>query len=122
MNQEIVKAAEGLLFISESESPMEYITLPSDKNLLGQLRSLSTHKDGKVETQTLPYFFRNMTRDLEGSDPAVTEKFRQLQQVLERNLTDLHVYRIGEVQVDAFIIGKLPDGSYAGLKTHLIET
>lgn len=122
MNQEISKAAEGLLFISESEHPLESFMLSAREDIESQLRSLSEHKNGKIETQTLSYFFRNMTRDLQGEDPSVPQRFRHLQQVLEKNLTGIQVYRIGEVQVDAFIIGRSSDGTYEGLKTLLIET
>ena len=38
------------------------------------------------------------------------------------NYKGVLVYRIGEVRVDAFIIGKLPDGFYGGLRTKVVET
>jgi hypothetical protein len=43
-------------------------------------------------------------------------------QTLKENLSDIHVYRVGSIQIDAYIIGKLKSGKYAGLKTRLVET
>jgi hypothetical protein len=45
-----------------------------------------------------------------------------LQQVLEEELTDICVYRIGSIQIDAFILEKLKNGNYGGLHTKAIET
>jgi hypothetical protein len=42
--------------------------------------------------------------------------------VLKQELAGLKVYRVGSVQVDAYIIGKTADGKLGGLKTVLIET
>jgi len=50
------------------------------------------------------------------------ERFLHLQTILEQNLKDVKVYRIGSVQIKAYILGKLPDGIYAGLSTQLVET
>ncbi len=122
---EIKKAAEGLLFLSESDHPFEIITFSKPNGSVEDHLKKLAKKDSPVETQTLEYFFRNMSRINEGDDPeqqTTAKKFQQLQIILNKSLKNIMVYRIGSVQVDAFIIGELPDGSYAGLRTLLIET
>jgi hypothetical protein len=113
-------AADGLLFISESV-PIELAAADSPLPQLVLLAGTAA----PVETQSLDYFFRNHTRAdaaVPDGEQATTQRFRALQAILQRTLTDIVVYRIGTVQVQAFIVGRLPDGRYAGLRTLLIET
>lgn len=125
--QKIKEASDGLLYMSEADYPFEpvYIEEPApapDQQLL----SLSGKEPGTaVEKVDLPYFFRNQVKVYPESSPGQQERaqrFQRLQQVLEEELTGVEVYRIGEIDIDAFIIGKLKDGRWAGLRTRLIET
>lgn len=79
----------------------------------------------EVEKLSLDHFFRNMTRTYPRStqeELASAEKFQRLADLLKTRLEDVSVYRIGKIQVKAFIIGRLDDGNYAGLSTSLVET
>lgn len=124
--QKIKQAADGLYFMSETDSPFELFQLTEKENLEQQLLQLSGKETGAVLTsQELDYFLRNMVKTYPGADAQqlqTAQRFQQLQKVLHEELTDVKVYRVGEVNVDAFIVGKLKDGSYAGLRTKLVET
>jgi hypothetical protein len=52
----------------------------------------------------------------------MTQRFRDLQAFLENHLQDLKVYRVGETEIQALILGRLNSTEYAGLKTTVIET
>lgn len=43
-------------------------------------------------------------------------------QALKDNLSDISVYRIGQINIDAYIIGQTQDGDLAGVVTKLVET
>jgi hypothetical protein len=58
----------------------------------------------------------------EKEQQAVAGRFKILQNTLIAKLIDLKVWRIGTIQIDAFIVGKLKDGTYGGLRTKSIET
>lgn len=125
--QKITEASEGLLYMSEADYPFEpvYIEEPvaaPDEHLL----SLAGKEAGStIDKVDLPYFFRNQVRVYPESSPdqqARAQRFQRLQQVLEEELSGIEVYRIGEIDIDAFIIGKLKGGRWAGLRTRLIET
>lgn len=122
---EIKNAADGLMFISESDNPFEVISFdkPGSK-VADHLKTLvKIAPDADPEIQTPEYFFRNMTRVNDGGDNKISaERFKALQSLLQHKLKNVQVYRFGTVQVHAFIIGELPDGSYDGLRTLLIET
>ena len=122
---QIAKAAEGLLFISETDHPLEPIELQGN-DIEKELERLTESNEGtSVETQTLEYFFRNMVRvypSYSGLQIQTAERFKSLQDLLQRKLKDVRVYRLGTIQIDAFIIGRLADGRYGGLRTKLVET
>ncbi len=49
-------------------------------------------------------------------------KFKRLKQLLIENLNELHVYRVGRVAIDIFVVGRDREGNLAGIKTKAIET
>lgn len=129
MNQELEKISEtarGLLFRSETDYPLKTFMLNRTGNLVGALKSYSGQdEDAPVEKTSLDHFFRNMVKIFPGYGPeqiSNAERFQDLEEALKEHLTGIEVYRIGVIQVDAFILGQLKDGSYAGLWTKLVET
>ena len=75
--------------------------------------------------QRVEYFFRNVAEEKEWHSPAqkaLVSRFQSLIQTISEHLRDATVYRIGETQVEAYIVGKLSDGGIGGLHTTLIET
>ncbi|SOD82134.1 nuclease A inhibitor family protein [Spirosoma fluviale] len=51
-----------------------------------------------------------------------TAKFQKLKQVLESTLTVRQVFRVGETEIDVYLIGLQTDGERAGIKTKIIQT
>jgi tyrosine-protein phosphatase YwqE len=119
--QDIREASDSLLYLSESDYPFEVvhwedrIASINDKVLEAANKPSGTI----IEKISLEYFFRNM---ITSEDQQTAQRFKKLQEILKNKLSDIEVHRVGEIQVDAFIIGRLKDGSYAGLHTKLIET
>ncbi|WP_048922065.1 nuclease A inhibitor family protein [Rufibacter radiotolerans] len=122
---ELAQAAQGLLFISESEAPLEPFTLPAGTPAETEASFLEAmgHTGQPVKQVELPYFFRNMVRPSEDpAEQATAARYQALQTWLQTNLQDVKVYRVGQIEIQAYIIGKAPDGTWLGLKTTLIET
>lgn len=124
---QIKKAAEGLSYMSETDSGFEVFQLPAGtNNLQEQLLSISGKEaESAIEEQELEYFFRNMVKiypESTADQKQTAERFLQLQKVLKEQLAEIKVYRIGAINIDAFIVGKLKDGTYVVLKTALVET
>ena len=124
--QQLEQAAQGLWFISESESPLEPFSLPAGTALETESDFLNAvgATGQSVEQVTLPYFFRNMVRQdpEDQAQQAIAQRFIALQQWLETNLQEVRVYRVGQIQVQAYVVGKTSDGAWLGLKTTLVET
>ncbi|NJK53834.1 MAG: hypothetical protein HC936_15435 [Leptolyngbyaceae cyanobacterium SU_3_3] len=56
------------------------------------------------------------------SEQTIVSQYQQLVDTLKQHLSDLQVYRIGETNLDLYIIGKTADGHLAGLATKAVET
>jgi Nuclease A inhibitor-like protein len=123
--EQLAAASRGLLYISESDHPFEVVDLKSN-DVEKEIRQLAQKPgDTIMQTQTVDYFFRNMVKTYPGyseDQRNSAQRFLTLQELIKQKLSGVQVYRIGAIQVDAYIIGKLHDGKYGGLRTKLIET
>jgi len=50
------------------------------------------------------------------------QRFHNLVSVLKQNLSQLQVYRVGNIEIDVYIVGVTDGGGLAGLSTKLVET
>lgn len=124
------KASEGLLFMSESDYPFtgQLFKGQGSSGITEQkmIDLTDAPEDTKIETVDLDCFFENVANEQEWHSPEQKEevaKYQNLIKLLKENLNDVKVYRIGEVEIKAFIIGTTKDGKdIAGLSTIQIET
>lgn len=52
----------------------------------------------------------------------LAQRYQSLQAFLQAKLSDLHTYRIGQVDITLYLVGQHPSGHYLGLKTNTVET
>jgi hypothetical protein len=122
------EASNGLLMPSESDFPFEPFLWSGVKEPLTPetILKLTNHpQNSKVETVDLSYLFRNLTQEKEWHDEQQKEnvgKYRNLVEVLESNLSDIQVLRVGEINIDVYVVGKIQSGDLAGLATQVVET
>ncbi|MEL7246133.1 MAG: nuclease A inhibitor family protein, partial [Cyanobacteria bacterium J06573_2] len=50
------------------------------------------------------------------------KKYQALVETLKQNLDNIQVYKIGEVEIDVYIVGQLKSGDWVGLSTKAVET
>ncbi len=124
--EKITSAAEGLYYISETDHPFELRELNGKEPVEQQLLAMFNRGSGTLaEKQTLDYFFRNMVKADENAtndDRSRAEKFTRLKAVLAETLKNIEVYRLGEVTIDAVVVGITKDGKLLSLHTKLVET
>ena len=78
-----------------------------------------------VEERPAAAFLTNLATNVDPNDPvsiAQGQRFAQLKTTLESQLTDLKVYRFGEIEISTFIVGRTKTGELAGLLTGVVET
>ena len=103
-------------YTSETEAALEPFLWEDSAALTPKhLRELAGLQ-GDVEEETLDDF-------LHAVPPEDRATFGKLAAVLHEQLTGIKVYKVGdEAQKQAFVVGKTTDGTWAGLKTTVVET
>lgn len=129
VRERLEAAAEGLLFISESESPFEFEELPGDapaELTPDSVRAALGEPDGTpVAELALDRFLAGHIEEADPADPVAQEnvaRFQALKQALTESLADVRVFRVGDVQVRYHALGRTPDGRIAGLAASALET
>lgn len=124
--EKLKEASTGLLMMSESDYPFEVVqwegAAPATQEKILQLTG---SQDLPVEVVDLDYLFRNCAFEQEWHNELQkkdVKKFQTLIQTLKDNLSDISVYRIGQINIDAYIIGQTKEGDLAGVVTKLVET
>jgi hypothetical protein len=121
-------AIEGLTFPSETDYPFEVFLwqgeeAPTIKNLLEQTEH---SQDSPVETVELQEFFRPVMAEHDWHDEeerAIVQQFRDLVELIEKTLSQVSVYQVGSIEVDAYIVGyDATSGDWLILFTKLVET
>jgi predicted nucleic acid-binding Zn-ribbon protein len=124
---QLQEASNGLLFLSETDAPFEVISWPKQEQLTpAKLLQLTEHPpDAPVELRTVDEFFAIATAQEDWHDEEEREtvqRFQNLVSVLKQNLSQLQVYRVGNTNIDAYIVGVTDGGEWAGLSTQVVET
>ena len=124
----LAELSSGLLFMSESDYPLDVVSWPDARSHLSPervLRITGHPRDTAVEETTLDDFFRPAVAERDGQtddERATVQRFRALLEGIRSDLSDVHVYRVGTIAIDVYIIGHAPDGTLVGLHTKVIET
>lgn len=128
-------AVKGLTFESESSAPVKAFLWPTAEGTPGPLTADALREREKlagdvaiaeaVGSEAVDDFFAPMAREQDWHGPDEKEaaaRFRALTDLLKKDLSDLRVFRAGEIDIDAFVIGRTPRGDLAGVRTRLTET
>ncbi len=123
------RAADGLLYTSESDYPFEYVFLASDARAPLTADAFRTAAgfppDSAVEERTLD---DALARHIERVDPAdsaavaLVPRYRALRRTLGTAVRDARVFRVGRVVVRCYFVGVDARGNVVGLATTAIET
>ena len=124
---ELLKQATiDLLWSSESDYPFEIVTWDRGVDLTPTALFSNLHDPNlAIETITLTDLFAPvLTAEdwYEAEELAQVNRYTDLFHAIESNLAEVKVFRIGEVEIAIYMIGKTPDGEIVGLKTHVVET
>ncbi len=123
----IHKCVDKLVYISETDAPIELLEVErgaaDKKDLLKMFADINPGT--AIEEVGFDKFFERLTttRRWHGAhETAQVRGFQQLKQVLKDNLSDLHVYRVGTINIDILVVGRDREGQIVGIKTKAVET
>lgn len=130
LEEQIGPLLNDLLYPSESDEPL---TMVSCYFAQEEPLTVSQIKDWQmlppsvfVEEVPEDWFWEPVIteQDWYGEEEKVrTTAYQQLKTLLEANLSVRQVFRVGDTEVDVYLLGRLPDGSgRTGVKTRVVET
>jgi hypothetical protein len=120
-------AAEGLLYPSESDEPFQCFLWHDISTITPDTLLTKTHnKPGTpLEEISLERFFSGVMQEADWMDEherREAQRFQALHDVLTDLLTDIRIFRIGAMDIDVYLVGRTPSGTYVGLQTKVVET
>ena len=120
------EATRGLTMMSESDYPLEVFKWGGEEPSEEFLRGLTGEAaDAPVETKSAADLFRVPASEAEWKNAeqlADARKFQTLRRLLEENLQDLRVYRVGSVNIPVYVAGRTASGEWVGVSTRVVET
>jgi len=124
----IEDACRGLAYISETDAP---VTPFEGEAVLGEvgietiLQQTGGGENEAVRETSFEKFFERLTADREwhGEFERVrAKKFLDLQRLIEENLSELKVFKIGDVRIRIYAVGLDSAGHLMGITTNAVET
>ncbi|MDQ3750053.1 MAG: nuclease A inhibitor family protein [Acidobacteriota bacterium] len=127
LTEQIKIAVRGLYYISETDALIQpFVGKParavSKQEILSQTKKTA---DSTVEEKDFAGFFARLTeiQDWFGEEEKeMAQKFVQLKELLEKSLRDLKVFKIGEIQLDVYVVGLDAEDNLLGIETKAVET
>ena len=121
-------ATKGLLYFSESDEPFDVFEWKGGKGPLTekQVLGFSGHEaNTPVEKVSLEKFFAGLTKEEHwhgDKEKATVKRYQGLLAVINEHLTEPQVFRVGEVEIVVYVVGKAEEGAWVGVKTTAVET
>jgi len=127
LSEQIKAAAEGLWYISETDAEIFPFTgskadAVTKENLLAQIGKPT---DTPVEERGFDEMFARFItiQDWFGDEEKATaEKFATLKSLLENNLREMKVFKVGRIDLDIYFVGLDKERNLAGFQTKAVET
>ena len=121
------RACDGLVYVSETDSEVEPLFGGRAKSSSSAdvLSAIGVSDLRHVTETDFNKFFERWTVEKEWFDASqkkIAKRFQALKHLLERELTDLKVFRVGKIRVTIYVLGLDKDWKVAGVKTSAIET
>ena len=112
---------EGLWFISESDEPFTVFSAQSANTgpILAEelLGLIDAAPDSLVQTRPFMGYIEGLSKYDEN-----VAQYDDLDALFQAKLTDLVVIRVGEIEIDVYIIGRTACGEVVGVRTMSVET
>lgn len=124
--QELIQATDGLFVMSETDAPLVPWHFDGATTINPDvLREYLDLPDGEPETGDIDRLLASQMNEHPGMTQEEMDRalrFKSLYHLLTNTFTDIRLYRFGEIQIAAVLVGKAGDGQWYGLSTTLVET
>lgn len=131
LKAQLEAACDDLWWSSESDYPVEMVWIPATEVPTEAIEASAVRKlfsraeDAAIEVISIEAFFERATAPKSWhteADKVQMNRLQALKALLTDSLSNLQVYRWGEVEIRVYVLGNAPDSAIAGVKTTLVET
>ncbi|AUD06387.1 nuclease A inhibitor family protein [Spirosoma pollinicola] len=129
LSEQISPLLTDLLYPSESDEPIETVTCylkQADPLTVSQIKDwLMLPPSIYVEETPEADFWEPVTIEDDwfgDEEKARTSRFQQLKTLLETELTVRQVFRVGDSEIDVYLLGLQADSARTGIKTKIVQT
>jgi len=127
LTAEIERLCEGLVYISETDSPLSLFRADAigDLSVERVAEAAGVADRTHTEIRSASEFFERLSTEKDWFGDTEKEKakrFGELWELLDKHLRDLKVYRFGNVRIDIVVAGIDGEGNAAGVRTFAVET
>lgn len=125
LNERLKALTSNLSFQSESDHPVKPFFAKGAGRKALKAADLSQQPARQVGFDD---FFANATAEEDWHGPEEREsvrRYRELVDALKSGLADLKVYKVGKAsgaEFEVYVVGRTPDGDFAGVTTKVVET
>jgi hypothetical protein len=121
------QAVDSLLFPSEGDAPLHVFVWRESTPFSPEALLIHAGYDQTtpVRTSDLESFFRPVTTPRAWYGEEEQERLRRfsaLLDLLNAELSDVKVYKVGTVAIDVYVVGRDAQGNYLGVTTNVVET
>lgn len=123
--EQIKTIVKDVFYISETDSEIFPFTGEQAASVSAGELQRQLGRNAPVEERDFEDFFRRLTEMQEwfgDEETATANKFFELKEFLLKNLKDLKVFKVGNIEVDIYIVGLNSENVLAGVWTKAVET
>lgn len=125
MIERLREATKGLLFMSESDYPFEIVSWDEEITPEFLRQQAGAEPEAPVEEQSVADFFSVAAGEQEWkaeSAIATAKQYQALIKLINDNLADVRVYRVGRINLAVYVAGRSTSGKTIGVSTRIVET
>ncbi len=123
--EQIKKASEGLFYISETDAEILPFVGEEAEAVNAETILKQTKSDAAVEERDFEDFFKRLTglQEWFGEEEiANANKFANLKDLLQENLKDIKIFKVGSIELDIYMVGLDTEKVLTGIQTKAVET
>ncbi len=127
LKKKLAELTKGLYYTSETDEEIVPYFGGKVESVTAEevLKANNSPIDTPVKEIDVNVLFESLTaiQDWYGEEEKATaEKFAELADLLKNNLRELKSYKIGNIEIDLYIVGLNDENYIAGVKTKAVET
>lgn len=126
-SSELEKSVKDLWYMSETDAKVEIFAGKKADSVTKEIlvEQINISSETNIEERDFAEFFENLTK-IQGwygeEEKETAAKFSTVQKLLEENLKNLKIFKIGQIEIDIYVVGLNSQNILTGIMTRAVET